>query len=75
MARSRGVDTVTPFGIVVHANGAYVNSLSRWRANFGIILAVPLKEESAGAAGAAAGEEAQGGSIVRELNRASSYFV
>ena len=25
--------------------------------------------------GAAAGEEAQGGSIVRELNRASSYFV
>ena len=42
---------------------------------FGIILAVPLKEESAGAAGAAAGEEAQGGSIVRELNRASSYLV
>ena len=36
------------------------NLLSRWRANFGIILAVPLKEESAGAAGAAAGEEAGG---------------
>ena len=47
----------------------------REKAEYGIILAVPLKEESAGAAGAAAGEEAQGGSIVRELNRASSYFV
>ena len=49
--------------------------LIREKAEYGIILAVPLKEESAGAAGAAAGEETQGGSIVRELNRASSYFV